>query len=275
MAEGAKGTSTDAYTLDTGAAAAARLHLVDEVYGASTRRILLEAGLKPGMRVLDLACGVGTVSCWMAAIVGPTGSVVGVDVNPDQLAVARGHWAQCEGLPPVEFMEASAYETGLPSESFDLVHCRLLLCHLQTPAVAIAEMYRVLKPGGVLVCQDLHGSSMFAHPHSDAYARSVELIVPLAKGLGVNYDFGLELPREVMRAGFRDPVLSFERPAFLRGEGKRMWEKTFAEAIPVMVRLGIASQDELAGLVQEMYELSLKEDVMLAPWASPGVWAVK
>jgi SAM-dependent methyltransferase len=275
MAEGAKGTATDAYLLTSGDDGAARLRLVDEVYGESTRRMLLEAGLKEGMRVLDLACGVGTISCWLAGVVGATGSVVGIDVNPGQLEVAKGHWQQCEGLPPVEFLEASAYETGLPADSFDLVHCRLLLCHLTRPTDVLAEMYRVLRPGGVLVCQDIHGSSMFAHPHSDAYARSIELAFALGKILGVNYDFGLDLHRVAVSVGFREPMLSFDRPAFLRGEKKRMWEHTFTEAVPMMLKSGVASQEELATLVREMHALALQEDVMLAPWGMPGVWAVK
>jgi ubiquinone/menaquinone biosynthesis C-methylase UbiE len=61
MPEGAKGTASDVYVLDVGESGAARLRLLDQVYGASTRRMLLEAGLSEGSRVLDLACGIGAV----------------------------------------------------------------------------------------------------------------------------------------------------------------------------------------------------------------------
>ena len=101
------------------------------------------------MRVLDMACGVGTVTCWIAeARWAQAAWWWRADISPDQLAVARETWASCEGLQPVEFIEASAYDTGLPAESFDLVHTRLLLCHLNRPEDAIAEFYRLLKPGG-------------------------------------------------------------------------------------------------------------------------------
>ncbi len=59
MPDGAKGTASDVYVLDVGESGAARLRLLDQVYGASTRRMLLEAGLREGSRVLDLACGMG------------------------------------------------------------------------------------------------------------------------------------------------------------------------------------------------------------------------
>ncbi|MDP9050032.1 MAG: methyltransferase domain-containing protein [Acidobacteriota bacterium] len=275
MTEGAKNTAGDVYVLGTGAAAAARLRLLDEVYGGTTRQMLLDAGLKPGMRVLDLACGVGTVSCWMAGIVGPTGSVVGIDVNPDQLVVARDTWSNCNGIPPVEFLEASAYDTGLPAGSFDLIHTRFLLCHLTEPAGVLAEMYRLLKPGGAVVCHDIHISSIFAHPPSDAYARSVELGHAVGKALGVNYDFGLELAGELTRAGFRQPAVKLDHPAYLSGEGKRLWEMTFAEAVPVMAREGVASPEELAEVVRDMAALAEREDVLLGSWRMMGVRAVK
>ncbi len=138
MAEGAKGTASDVYVLGTGEAAADRLRLLDEVYGPSTRKLLLDAGLGPGTRALDLACGIGAVSCWMAAQVGPMGSVVAADVNPDQLVVSKWHCAKCDHLP-IDYIEASAYATGFPDESFDLAHMRFLLCHLTEPQKFFAK----------------------------------------------------------------------------------------------------------------------------------------
>jgi ubiquinone/menaquinone biosynthesis C-methylase UbiE len=175
MAEGAKGTDSDVYILDVGETEAARLKLLDQVYGASTRRMLLEAGLGRGSQVLDLACGIGAVSCWLASQVGATGKVIAGDVNPDQLVVAKWHCSKCEHPAPIEYIETNAYDTGLPSESFDIVHARLLLCHLTEPEKVLAEAFRLLKPGGSLVCQDLMLSSIFCHPPCSAYTRWVEL----------------------------------------------------------------------------------------------------
>jgi ubiquinone/menaquinone biosynthesis C-methylase UbiE len=114
--------------------------------------MLLQAGLRPGMRVADLGCGVGMVTNLLAELVGPTGSVVGVDVSAEQIAQAR------ESLPAgssnVTFVEASATDTGLPRETFDLVYCRFLLLHLSEPAQALREMHDLLKPNGILVCED-------------------------------------------------------------------------------------------------------------------------
>lgn len=275
MADGAKGTASDVYVLDAGSSAAERLRLLDDVYGAFTRQLLIQAGVGPGKRVLDVACGVGTISCWLAGKVGSTGSVVAADVNPDQLVVAKAYWNECENLQPVEFIEASAYDTGLPSESFDIVHCRLLLCHLTKPAEVLREMRRVLKPGGVLVSQELQLSNTFCYPNSPAYTQSVLLCLEAGRRMGVNYDYGVELPAAVMDAGFQSPEVRVDHPALLRGPGKRIWEHTYAEAIPVVARAGVSHEEELLRLLDEMRAVADDEQVLIAPWALIGVVAKK
>jgi ubiquinone/menaquinone biosynthesis C-methylase UbiE len=274
MAEGAKGTATDVYVLGTGEAASARLRLLDQVYGPSTRKMLLDTGLSEGMRALDLACGIGAVSCWIASQVGPTGSVIAADVNPDQLVVSKWHCAKCDHLP-IDYIEAGAYDTGFPAESFDLVHMRLLLCHLTEPARVLREVYRLLKPSGVLVCQDLKVSSIFCYPESPAFSRITEVALAAGVALGVDYDYGVRLPADAADAGFSSVEVRLAQPAYLRGPEKRLWEHTFAEAVPVILRTGVATADELTGLLDEMRRLAEDESVLIAQWCLSGVIAIK
>src|SRR5882762_10965836 len=80
--------------------------LIDQaaILRPTTERLLRSAGIEQGMRVLDLGCGAGDVSMLAGKLVGPTGSVVGIDPNADVLAVARG---RAEGLSHVTFAQAS------------------------------------------------------------------------------------------------------------------------------------------------------------------------
>jgi ubiquinone/menaquinone biosynthesis C-methylase UbiE len=107
------------YVLATGDAAAHRLNLLHQTYGPAGRELLLRAGIRPGMRVADLGCGVGMVTQLLAELVGPTGEVIGVDSSSAQVDHARS--SLC-GLTHVRFVEASATETKLERESFDLVY---------------------------------------------------------------------------------------------------------------------------------------------------------
>src|SRR5205807_1436266 len=103
------------YVLATGDAGAERLRILERIYGPGTRELLLRAGLKPGMRVADIGCGIGSVTRAIADIVGPTGAVVGVDMSSDQIEQAR-ECAESAGQAQASFTQTSATETGLPRE---------------------------------------------------------------------------------------------------------------------------------------------------------------
>lgn len=104
--------------------------------------------LKQGSRVLDVACGTGIVARTAAPIVGERGKVVGLDLNPGMLAVAR---KEMEKYPvETEWHEASALEMPLADGAFDNVYCQCGIMFFPDRAVAISEMHRVLAPGGQL-----------------------------------------------------------------------------------------------------------------------------
>ncbi len=106
------------------------------------------AALRPGERVLDVACGTGVVARLASQQVGDTGTVAGLDVNPGMLAVARSE------APPdshVEWHEASAEAMPLPDASFDVVLCQMGLQFMPDKPAALREIRRVLLHGGRLV----------------------------------------------------------------------------------------------------------------------------
>ena len=179
----------------------------------------------------DVGCGVGDMSCWLGERVGPHGGVIAMDVSADQLLHGRERAAR-RGLGNVSFVEGSAYEPGLPSGELDLVFCRFLLCHLQRPADALAQMAALLRPGGTLVAQDMVMTSMFSDPPSRAYRRFAELSVELGAALGVDYDVGRRLFGMFRDLGLTELSVSVHQPAFATGERKRLWEYTFLEAAP-------------------------------------------
>ena len=117
--------SSPSYVLATGAAAVRRLHVLHDIYSPAGRRVLLQAGLKQGMKVADFGCGVGVVTRMLAQMIGPAGHVTGIDVDAAQLERASDLCAQ-NGLANTSFVEASAYDTGLPeivSTSCTAVSC--------------------------------------------------------------------------------------------------------------------------------------------------------
>lgn len=111
---------------------------------------LLEAArLQAGERVLDVACGTGIIARHAAELVGPTGSVTGVDVAPDMIDVAKS--APNPDGAHIEWHVSDAATLPLADESFDVVLCQMGLMFMPDQATVLAEMRRVLAPGGRLV----------------------------------------------------------------------------------------------------------------------------
>jgi len=103
--------------------------------------------LLPGWRVLDAGCGPGTITLGLARKVAP-GAVIGIDIEDSQFARVREQ-AEREGLD-VEFRKASVYQLPFDDSSFDAVFSHALLEHLSDPGLALVELRRVLKPGGLV-----------------------------------------------------------------------------------------------------------------------------
>src|SRR5262245_46491048 len=260
------------YALATGEAADYRLRILHDLYGPGTRRALLESGLRSGMHVADLGCGVGMVTALLAELVGPWGHVVGVDSSGAQLAQARQRLKI--GGAPICFVEASATETGLPPGSFDLVYCRFLLIHLAAPERALREMFALLKPGGILVCEDGDLTRCGSEPPS-ALDACADLWGRLGPRRGVDYTLGRRLYQVVRSAGSAAPEITFNRPVRARGESKRLMELSVAEAGPAFVEAGLITAEELERTLTEMRRANADGTVLAVMPRMAQVWARK
>lgn len=238
------------YTLATGAAAANRLEVLHEIWGPATRETAIAAGLGRGMKVADFGCGVGTVSAMYAEIVGPEGRVTALDLSAGQLGQARERAARA-GLANLEFIEANATATGLPSGAFDFVYCRYLLLHLPDPAAGLAEMKRVLRPGGTLFAEDADLSSGYTVPASPI-DRFSDLYPRLGEARGLDYRLGRRLFQLVQDAGFVDPAVRLNQPVYLKGRQRRAFEWSLEEAADGLVGAGLCSRPELDSILAAM-----------------------
>ena len=181
--------------------------LVPAVFGEWAPIVVELAHPRPGERVVDVACGTGIVARIVAARVGPTGSVAGVDLNPGMLSVARS--VMLTDLPsaaPIQWQEASADKLPFPGESFDIVYCQLGLQFFSDRPAALREMRRVLGPKGriaLMVWRGIHESPGFA-----VLAESLERQIGQAAVTIMRAPFGLsnaeELADLVRAAGFQD-----------------------------------------------------------------------
>jgi len=260
------------YLLATGEAAVSRLDLLDRIFGPGTRDLLKTVGLAPGMRVAEIGCGSGQTAIWIAGQVAPDGSVLAVDASREQLQVARRN-AAAAGIGNLSFHEATAYNLGPTAESFDRVYSRFLFCHLEDPAKALNQIKSILKPGGILVCEDHDDGGIFTEPQTRAYRRLVEISVAVNRARGLDSCIGLKLPGLFRAAGFSYPNVRVNQLAFLRGEEKRFWEITLREAAPAILAAGASTPDELDSICNEMQTIATDESILLMLARVTQVWS--
>jgi ubiquinone/menaquinone biosynthesis C-methylase UbiE len=176
-------------------------YFVPAIGGPVADDLIAIAGLQPGQRVLDVACGTGVVIKLAAERVGATGAVAGLDVNPSMLAVARSL------TPPdisIDWYEASAESMPLADESFDVVLCQMGLQFVPNKLAALREMRRVLNTRGrAFVTVPGPKPPMFAIM-TDALARHINPDVASFGDLVFSMHDVDELTELMRSAGFRD-----------------------------------------------------------------------
>jgi SAM-dependent methyltransferase len=251
------------YVLATGAAELDRLRLLQEVYGPVTEGALRAAGLRPGMRVVEIGCGTGIMSCWLAEQVGPSGAVLGIDQSAAQVAEAR-RLASDRGLDNVTFDVAEANAPGAPAGSFDLAYCRLVLMHLPDPLGALRAMRALVKPGGAVVAVEMDVTRWLCDPPSAAVERVYALNLQLAAKRGENFRIATSLHALFDEAGLDDVDARAELPLIRRGPTKHLLRLSFEEFAPVAILDGVATPDEIADIDAELRRIGDDPHVLLS-----------
>ncbi len=169
---------------------------------AATRAAFFLPSLAPGMRLLDVGCGPGTITLGLAQAVAP-GACIGIDVEPSQVALARAAAAR-EGVGNVAFEVASAYALPFADGSFDAAFSHALFEHLARPADVLAELRRVVRPGGVIgvCCSDWGDAAV--DPRTPDVELALACHLALRRRAGGDPFAGAQLEGWVAAAGFHD-----------------------------------------------------------------------
>jgi ubiquinone/menaquinone biosynthesis C-methylase UbiE len=176
------------------------------LYETFTRQALHEAGLEPGMRVLDVGTGTGAVAFLAAEIVGPGGTVIGVDRMPEVLEIARKRGAQYSN---VSFREGDPTEMDF-EQPFDAVVGRFILVYYPDPASTLRRLTSNLRPGGLLMFQEPDCTGVRALHDLPIFTRNDRWIVETVEAAGGDTSIGLRLYEYFVAAGLPAPHLRLD-----------------------------------------------------------------
>jgi len=222
----------------------ARLEKQASFYADFTRTVLLKAGLCPGMRVLDVGCGVGDVAMEAARLVGAAGEVVGADRSDAALEAARARAADA-GLTQARFERMDLHDLSSLGD-FDAVVGRFILLHVRTPRETFRTVTDRLKPGGAAAFIEMDLTSVQVTPESPVFTQAVGWIQEAYRRDGVEPDMGSRLFSIFDAAGLQ-PTME----AVLRVEGGPDAEvydylaETVRSLLPRIVALDVATEAQV------------------------------
>lgn len=257
-----------------------RRRLIEQaaIYESSTRHLFTEAGIAPGMRVLDAGCGVGDVSLLAAEIVGSHGSVVGIDTDVQALAVAEARSAQA-GLKNVRFVLGDLRDASF-DRPFEAVVGRFVLMYLAEPTEAITKLCRHVVPGGLVAFQEFQFEGLMkSYPDvaGSLYGQVVEWALETFRRAGVETNMGFRLARMLRDAGLPNPRASLECPLATGADhpAYAYFAHVFESLLPLIEGLGVATAEEIgvATMARRFKDLAVAHDGVACCPPVVGAWA--
>jgi SAM-dependent methyltransferase len=269
------GDSDSGYKFSSGEDELARLELQGTALAPATRMIFGAAGVQPGMRVLDLGCGVGDVALVAADLVGPNGYVVGVDRWPEALARARLRARQA-GLAQVRFVEGDIHDPA-PGGPFDAIVERLVLMHLPDPVTVLRRQATVLRAGGLVVPIEHDIQSTRSLPPTPLVSQAVAWLIEAFAKAGITA-IGPRLWGVLREAGLRPLGMIGIQPHFGPDDPAAiaLADGVIRGAAPLIERTAAATAEEIGvetfaqRLRDELQRNSavLAHPILLSAWAT-------
>jgi ubiquinone/menaquinone biosynthesis C-methylase UbiE len=186
--------------------------------------------LRPGLQLLDVGCGPGTITMDLAELLGPTGRVTALERTGDALDLARAE-ADRRGTTGVDFAIGDVQALGFPDGSFDVVHAHQVLQHVDDPVLALREMRRVCRPGGTVAVRESDYSAFTWHPETAELDRWLEVYLQVARSNDAEPDAGRRLLSWANAAGFSEVVAGSSTWCYASPSDRAWWGGLWADRV--------------------------------------------
>ena len=210
--------------------------------GPDTEALFREAGLCPGMSVLDVGSGLGDVALLAGKLVSPSGRVLGIERSLEGIAIAK---QRAGAFPDIdvrfEVADLDAYE---PQQTFDALVGRFVLAYLKEPSAALRRLAKSVRPGGIVAMVEFDVRVMCVSPHSPLHQQVIDWIVDAFEGSGVNPSLGSDIAKVFHDAGLPWPSVKSVQYAAAGPDGPLWYYGDLLRTLmPNVERLGLATTD--------------------------------
>ena len=221
--------------------------------------------LRPGMRLLDVGCGPGTITMDLAELVGPEGRVTALERTAAALDLARAE-AEDRGVENIDFVVGDVAGLDLPDGSFDVVHTHQVLQHVDDPVQGLREMGRVCRLGGIVAARESDYGAFTWFPEVPELDRWIELYVEVARANQGELDAGRRLLSWTQAAGLTDVSAGSSTWCYSTPIDRAWWGGLWADRIVdsdlarQTVQRGLATPAELAAIADGWRRWAAQDD---------------
>lgn len=216
--------NNEKYIVDIGEQGSEGLDRLDYCYNPTTKEFLLNVGVSQAKSVLDIGCGSGEMTCWIAKQLDPEVRVVAIENDINQLNAAKRN-AERKSIGNIDFKLYSAYEIEKLNQTFDLVYCRFVLHHLHRSEEVIAKIFELLNPGGIFASEEGIVNFAFSYPFSPAWGDDVLRVPPVwqdAPESERDGNIGVKMFNKMYQTGFSNLYVKIVHPVLKTRDEKKL-----------------------------------------------------
>jgi ubiquinone/menaquinone biosynthesis C-methylase UbiE len=208
--------------------------------------------LRPGMRLLDVGCGPGSITRGLAERLAP-GQVIGIDLSKDALDGARRD-AAARGLTNLQYQEGSVYQLPFGEGSFDVVYAHQVLQHLRERGAALREMLRVVRPGGLVAVRDVDWGTAAYWPRDPWIDRFIDVHLRAWSKNGGEPQMGRQLRALFNASGVVDLQITAAVWCYVTPADTTAWGEAYADRLLTSpmgerpVEYGLATRVEIESM---------------------------
>jgi 2-polyprenyl-3-methyl-5-hydroxy-6-metoxy-1,4-benzoquinol methylase len=264
------------YLFGQSAGEAERLRLQARMFAPYTTRFLEDAGISPGMKVLDVGTGAGDVALLVAGLVGQEGAVVGIDFNAELIETARAR-AAAAGCEHVSFVVGDAVSAEL-DRGFDAVVGRCVLFFAREPAALVRRLTGYVRDGGIVAFQEPANATLapMSLPRSQLLERLWGWILETYRRAEMDLYMGLRLRSIFAEAGLAAPAMHLDAAAGggLDWPGYEYMARLIRTILPQITKLGVATEEEVGiGTLAGRLRAQIGDGGAAVTWGFITAWA--